>query len=234
VAEAVRSGLATAVLVAEDARATDGLRALIREAEESSVPIRRVGRAQLDARMPDHQGVVATIRPLRELDERTLLAMPFDPGALVVVVDGITDPQNLGACARSAEAAGASVLVARRRRAAPVSPAAVRASAGALAHLPLARVPNLPRVLEGLKDRGFTVVGLDHRADVPLHEAGAPPRPLALVVGAEDRGISRLVREGCDLLISIPMRGRVGSLNASAALAVALFGYATRPVRTDR
>jgi len=103
--------------------------------------------------------------------------------ALVVVLDGMTDPQNFGACARSAEAAGAELLLARHRRAAPFTAAAVRASAGALLHLPVARVHNLVRALESLQDRGFTTVGLDQRAQATIHDA-APGRPLALVVGA--------------------------------------------------
>jgi 23S rRNA (guanosine2251-2'-O)-methyltransferase len=121
------------------------------------------------------------------------------------------------------------MLVARRDRAAPLTPAALRASAGALFSLPVARVTNLVRALEHLRDLGFTLAGLDHGAEVDLHGAPDPVRPLAIVVGAEDVGLSRLVRESCDLLLSIPMKGRVGSLNASAALSVALFGYALRP-----
>jgi 23S rRNA (guanosine2251-2'-O)-methyltransferase len=120
------------------------------------------------------------------------------------------------------------VLVARRRRAAPLSSAAIRASAGALLHLPTARVTNLQRAIEQLKDRGFTVIGLDQRADTTIHDA-PPERPLAVVVGSEGIGLSRLVRESCDVLVSIPMPGRTASLNAAAALAVALFGYILRP-----
>lgn len=176
-----------------------------------------------------HQGVVAMVAPPRELDETGFRAWPFEPGAVVVVLDGITDPQNLGAAARSAEAAGVGMMVARRRRAAPVSPAAIRASAGALLHLPIARVPNLTRALEHLKDRGFFVLGLDQAAERDMYLASPPPRPVAVVVGSEGAGISRLVRESCDLLVRIPMGGRTASLNASAALAVGLFGYVLRP-----
>jgi 23S rRNA (guanosine2251-2'-O)-methyltransferase len=164
-----------------------------------------------------------------ELDQRGLASSSFDRDAMVVVLDGITDPQNLGACARSAEAAGAAMLVTRRRRAAPLSPGALRASAGALFHLPVARVANVTRALQTLQERGFHVIGLDHRARTDIHSAPSPPRPVALVVGAEDVGLSRLVRESCDELVAIPMAGRTSSLNASAALAVALFGYVLRP-----
>lgn len=178
--------------------------------------------------LQDHQGVGAVISAPPELEERDLRVTSYPPDALVVMLDGITDPQNLGAAVRAAEAAGAHMLIARKRRAAPLSAAAMRASAGALFHLPLARVPNLSRTIDLLKDRGFFVVGLDHEAPTTIHDAEPPGRPLLLVLGAEDEGLSRLVRESCDLLVSIPMVGRTASLNAASALAVGLFGYAVK------
>lgn len=228
VVEAIRAGGARRVLIANGATVDE----VVREANRAGVPQQRVPREELDALgVARHQGVVAMVAPRRELDERALSAIAFADDAIVVVLDGITDPQNLGAAARAAEAAGAAVLVARRRRAAPVSPAAVRASAGALLHLPLARVANVSRAIERLKDRGFTVVGLDQRADRTIHDVPPPPRPAALVVGSEGEGMSRLVREGCDQLVSIPLGGRTASLNAGAALAVGLFGFVLRPAR---
>ncbi|HCO01973.1 MAG TPA: 23S rRNA (guanosine(2251)-2'-O)-methyltransferase RlmB [Actinobacteria bacterium] len=230
--EALRSGRASRVVIASGSERTEGLRSVLAEAERQRVSVEHVDRRELDAVAgDDHQGVVAFVTPPRELDERELRDRTWTPDALVVVLDGMTDPQNFGACARSAEAAGAELLLARHRRAAPFTAAAVRASAGALLHLPVARVHNLVRALESLQDRGFTTVGLDQRAQATIHDA-APGRPLALVVGAEGEGISRLVRERCDLLVSIPMPGRTASLNASAALSVALFGFALRP-RTE-
>jgi 23S rRNA (guanosine2251-2'-O)-methyltransferase len=230
VTEALRSGRTKRLLVARGVRATEGLDALLHEAERAGVSVERVEQAALEQLgLRDHQGVAALVVPPAELDERAVGSMAFDQTALVVVLDGITDPQNLGACARSAEAAGASLLVSRKRRAAPLTPAAVRASAGALLHLPTARVANIARVLHLLRDRGFFVAGLDHRADMDIFDAPAPSRPLAVVVGAEDVGLSRLAREACDLLVSIPMHGVTASLNASAALSVGLFGYALRP-----
>ena len=227
VAEAVRAGRAERVLTAAAARSGEALREVLGLARAAGLPVER---ADLDAlRLRDHQGVAALVRLPGELDERALATRAFDQDAFVVALDGVMDPQNMGAAARSAEAAGAAAMVVRRRRAAPTTPAAVRASAGALLHLPVARVANIPRALERLRDRGFFVVGLDQDAPVAMHDAGPPPRPLVLVVGSEDEGISRLVRETCDLLVAIPMRGRTASLNASAALAVGLFGYALRP-----
>jgi len=119
-------------------------------------------------------------------------------------------------------------MVVRKKRAAPLTPAAVKASAGALLHLPVARVANLTQALGRLKERGFFVVGLDERASTGI-DSDPPPRPVVMVVGSEGFGLSRLVAESCDLLVSIPMGGKTGSLNASAALAVGLFGYLLRP-----
>jgi 23S rRNA (guanosine2251-2'-O)-methyltransferase len=230
VAEALRSGRVDRLLIARGSMATEGLRSVVAEAETNGIVVQWVDHAAIDGLgVGSHQGVAAMVRPPRELDERVLSTASFAPDSLVVVLDGVTDPHNLGACARSAEAAGAVMLVSRKRRAAPLSPGAVKASAGALFHLPMVRVANISRSLEGLKDRGFFVVGLDQRARSDIHHAPPPSRPLALVVGAEDVGLSRLVRENCDELVAIPMTGRTSSLNASAALAVALFGYALRP-----
>jgi 23S rRNA (guanosine2251-2'-O)-methyltransferase len=217
-------------MIARRSHPTEGLRSVLDEAEANGLAIEWVDPAAIDSlSLRDHQGVAAIVNPPREMDERALGSSDFEPDAAVVVLDGITDPQNLGACARSAEAAGAAMLITRKRRAAPLSAGAVKASAGALFHLPVARVANISRVLGNLKERGFYVVGLDHYAASDIHQATPPPRPLALVVGAEDVGLSRLVRESCDELVAIPMAGRTSSLNASAALAVALFGYVLRP-----
>jgi len=230
--EAIRAGRARRVLLARGAHRTEGLRGVMEAAAAAGLPAEQVERDAIDRLgLRDHQGVAALVVAPHEMDDRALAALSFDPDALVVVLDGITDPQNLGACARSAEAAGASLLVARKRRAAPLTAAAVRASAGALLHLPVARVTNLSRSLELLRDRGFFVVGLDQDAPANIHDAPQPSRPMVIVLGAEDVGLSRLVREGCDLLLAIPMAGRTASLNAAAALAVALFGYALRPER---
>jgi 23S rRNA (guanosine2251-2'-O)-methyltransferase len=230
VAEAVRSGRVRRVMAAKGSRETQGLRDLVRECRRAGVTVDWMDPSALDELgVEDHQGVAGAVRLPPELGEAELMSLPLVQDDVVVVLDGITDPQNLGACARAAEAAGAVALVQRNRRAAPMSVAALRASSGALLHLQLARVANLHRLLERMKNKGVTVVGLDGRADHTIHDADRPRGPVALVVGAEDAGLSRLVRESCDLLVSIPLRGRTRSLNASAALAVALFGYAYVP-----
>jgi 23S rRNA (guanosine2251-2'-O)-methyltransferase len=228
VLEAIRAGSVREVLVATGSRETQGLREVRAAAREARIPVRATERRELDRLAPDHRGVVARTaggRAGRELGERDLATFPFAEDALVVVLDGITDPQNLGASARTAEAAGAAALVSRIPRAAAVTPAAVRASAGALLHLPHARVANIARALGRLQDEGFVVVGLDAAAPRTIYEEPPPEGRIALVVGSEGEGMSRLVRERCDVLVSLPVRGRVASLNASASLAAAVYGF---------
>jgi 23S rRNA (guanosine2251-2'-O)-methyltransferase len=230
VLEAIRAGGATEVVVAREARRSQGLRDVLAAAERARVPVVEVPRSALDelADPAEHRGVVARahardVRP--GLGERDLTGFPFGPDAVVVILDGVEDPQNLGAAARSAEAAGAAMLVTRTHRAAPVSPAAVRASAGVLVHLPHARVANIARAVGRLQDVGFTVVGLDGDAPATVYEAPCPVGRVALVVGSEGTGMSRLVRERCDGLVALPIRGKVGSLNAAASLAAVLYAW---------
>lgn len=227
--EAVRSGAASEVLVSRSARVTPGLREVLEGADAAGVPVRRVADEEVDrlARDVRHQGVVALVAPPAELGEAELARRDWPARALVVVLDGVTDPQNLGAIARTTEAAGGAALVTRRHRAAPTTPAAVRASAGALLHLPVARVANVARAIGRLQEAGFWVVGLEGGAEAGLSQV-EPPGRLAIVAGAEGEGLSRLVRESCDELVSIPLRGRVASLNVSAAVAVAVFHLAMR------
>lgn len=231
VIEAIRAGAAKEVLVASTPKRTPGLRAVLEAAAAAQVPVHTVDRGSLDAMAPDHQGVVARVRDAagvavaRELDERGLASFRFAPDAVVVMLDGITDPQNLGAAARSAEAAGVTLLITRTRRSADVTSAAVRASAGALLHLPHARVVNIARAIQRLQDSGFWVVGLDGEAEATIYDEACPPGRVALVVGDEEKGLARLTRERCDALVALPLGGRVGSLNASASLAAALYGF---------
>jgi 23S rRNA (guanosine2251-2'-O)-methyltransferase len=232
-AEAVRAGQARELLVARGARGSQGLRAVLEAARAAGVPVREVDRTELDGMAPDPQGVVAVVSTASPpaLGERELAEFPFSDDAVVVVLDGITDPQNLGAAARSAEAAGAAVLVSRVHRAAGVTPAAIRASAGALLHLPHARVANIPRAIQRLQDAGFFVVGLADEAEHDVYAEPCPAGRVAVVVGSEGEGLARLTRERCDALMRLPMHGRVGSLNASASLAAALYAYVL-PSRT--
>ena len=185
----MRAGTAQEVLVSRDARSTAGLRDVLEACREAGLQVREVDRSELDGLAADHRGVVAITGTPTTIGERELASWPFDPDDLVVVLDGITDPQNLGAAARSAEAAGATMLVTRTRRAADVTPAAIRASAGALLHLTHARIANIARGLERLKDVGFTVVGLDERAERTVFEEQPPEGRVAVVLGSEGEGL---------------------------------------------
>lgn len=168
---------------------------------------------------PDHQGVVAEVDPYPYADAEALLAAP---DALVVALDQVQDTRNLGAICRSAEAAGAAGVVIPSRRSAQVTPAACKASAGAVEHLAVARVTNLADWLARAKDAGAWVYGAEAGAPAPHTQADLTGK-VVLVLGGEGKGLRRRVAEGCDLLVSIPVRGRVASLNVSAAAAVLLF-----------
>ncbi len=218
--EALRAGLVTALAVS--VRRRRGLTELLELADRCRVRPRRVDPAELDrlAGGAAHQGVVATVRALDTYAVADLVAVRTPP--LVLVLDGIEDPRNLGAIARTLDAAGGSGLVVPERRAAPVTGAAVKASAGALVHVPLAPVVNLPRALEELKAAGVWTIGLEAEADQSLYDLDLR-LPSAFVIGGEGRGLHRLVRERCDWRAALPMRGRVSSLNVSVAAAVALF-----------
>jgi len=225
VIESLRAGRVRELLVSEGARHNEGMREVEAAASAAGVRVRRVLRAELDALAADHRGVVARVERPRNLGERDVATLPFAEDAVVVTLDGVVDPQNLGAAARSADAAGVAVLITRMHRSAGVTDSAFRASAGALVSLPHARVANLPRVLERLRDAGFVVVGLDPGAPGSIYEEPCPRGRIVLVVGSEGTGLSRLVRERCDLLVSLPMLGHVASLNVAAGLAAALFAW---------
>lgn len=171
-----------------------------------------------------HQGAVASVRPLQPWDEQDLLACLANlaEDAFLLVLDGVTDPHNLGACLRTADAAGVHALVIPRDRAAAVDGVARKVAAGAAEFVPVVSVTNLARTLDLLKERRIWVVGTDWEAPQSVFEADLN-RPLALVLGAEGSGMRRLTRERCDFLVRIPMAGRVASLNVSVAAGVALF-----------
>ena len=195
----------------------------IRRATHLGIPLRFEMRETLDrmAGGVPHQGIIAVVSEKPVLSLESLLEGTHPP-ALLVVLDGVEDPRNLGAILRTAEAAGAGGVVLPERHSAGLSETVARASAGALEHVPVARVGNLVQALEELKARGVWVVGLD-AAGNERWDAVDLTRPVALVLGGEGRGIRRLVREHCDHLVSIPHFGHVGSLNVSVAAGVALY-----------
>jgi 23S rRNA (guanosine2251-2'-O)-methyltransferase len=201
------------------------LRELVAEAQVAGVAVRSQARSRLDARAgtTTHQGVVAFLTPYAFTDvEAIVAAARSEEPALILVLDGIQDPQNLGALIRSAYVCGAHGVVIPKDRAARPTAAVDKASAGALEHTRLAQVTNLSRALELCKKEGIWVVGLTMEAERPIFEVDLR-LPTALVVGGEARGIRPLVKRSCDWLAAIPQRGRLNSLNAAAAGAVALY-----------
>jgi len=220
VAEALRAGRVRRIRVAP--RDDDRIRRLLTDAAARGVRVERVTRDVIEraTRGGTHQGIAAEIS---DLPTATLidLVRAKDP-PLIVVLDGVEDPQNVGAILRTADAAGATGVVRQTRRAAPLDGAAAKASAGAVHHVPVADVVNIARALEELKHEGVWTVGLDAESKTPYYDLDLTV-PTALVVGAEGRGLRRLVRERCDLVASIPMAGHVSSLNVSAAAAIVLF-----------
>jgi 23S rRNA (guanosine2251-2'-O)-methyltransferase len=221
VSEALRARRAVALRVSE--RTDRRLAAVIQLAVQLRVPVQRVAAGDLDraARGGVHQGVMAEVRDAEALSVEDLVAGAAG-APLLVVLDGVEDPHNVGAIARTVDAAGADGIVRQSRRAAPLGGATAKASAGAVAHVRFADVVNIARTLETLKEAGIWTVGLT--GDAPTaYDRIDYTRPTAFVVGAEGVGLRRLVREGCDWLVSIPMAGRVQSLNVSVAIGVALF-----------
>ena len=201
---------------------------ILNDCRTKRISVRWEERAALD-RMAEggvHQGVVAIgaesdTRPLEEV---------LPNATMLVVLDGIEDPHNLGAVARSAHAAGVDAIVIPERRAAGLTPSAVKAAAGALEYLPVARVGNINRALEQLKEAGFWIYGLDERGD-QTYDTVDYAAPTALVIGAEGKGLHEQVRKHCDFLVRIPLAGHLSSLNVSVAAGIALFDWKRRSKR---
>ena len=215
------------VVVAAGAAERGTLADLLELAAKEGVPVETVPRSLLDAHAETgaHQGVAAVVSRLEPIGLDELLAVPLggtEP-PFFLALDGIEDPHNLGALVRSAEAAGCHGIVLPRHRSAPLSATAVKSSAGALEHVPVAEVANLTRALERLRAAGLWCIGLDGGAQSSLFDLELADEPVCVVVGSEGAGLHRLVRETCDVLVRIPMAGQVASLNASVAGALALF-----------
>ncbi|MCK5769630.1 23S rRNA (guanosine(2251)-2'-O)-methyltransferase RlmB [Algiphilus sp.] len=212
------------VLIADSRR--DGRAARVREqARTRGVPLQRCARDRLDLLLPGirHQGVAARVAAqAASADPDALLYTPPEPDALLLVLDGVQDPRNLGACLRSAEAAGAGAVIVPRDRSAQMSPAVRKVAAGSAERVPLVPVTNLARALDRLRELGYWVVGLAGDADESLWSVRLDG-PLVMVMGAEEGGMRRLTRERCDRVLRIPMAGEVESLNVSVAAAVCLF-----------
>jgi 23S rRNA (guanosine2251-2'-O)-methyltransferase len=227
VLEALRAGIkAEGLRVFSRIDADDRIREILSLAVAAGIDVKEVSKPELDALTDGvtHQGLALIVAPYTYVDPRDLIAADTVP--LVVALDGIQDPRNLGAILRSAAAFGASGAIIPERRSATVTVAAWKASAGAAARIRVARVTNLPRTIHDLKAAGCFVVGLDARGDLPLAECPLLREPLVIVVGSEGKGLSRLAREECDQVLSIPISASTESLNASVAASLALYEVA--------
>ena len=219
------------VLVAEGAEETGALAEILDLAADRRVVVRRAGRDHIVslAATDAAQGVVARADPIPDSSLADLTRRPAQGGApFLVVLDGVTDPHNLGAVMRSALGAGATGVVIPRHRGVGLTPAAVKAAAGAVEYLPVATVPGIPTALTTLSDDGLWTIGLDAASTASLWDLEVATEPLAVVLGSEGRGVSRLALRRCDVRVGIPLQGPLDSLNVSAAAALACFEVARR------
>ena len=221
--EALRAGRPVEKLLVASGELSGAAQEIIRMAREAGAVVQRVERSRLDQIYPAHQGMLAYVAAVPYVALGDILATAAAKGEdlFLILLDGITDPHNLGAIVRSAECAGAHGVVIPERRAAGLTPAAAKAAAGALNHMPIARVKNLNRAIEELKAAGVWVVGtaMDGENALTADLTG----PVALVIGSEGEGVSRLTLEKCDRTVSRPRKGRIESLNASVAAGVLMY-----------
>ena len=223
VLEALRESVpSTELLVARSIEVDDRVAESLKLALHLSLPIREAHRAEVEGISPNSQGIILAIKPFQYSSFEEIMQRAKHP-ALIVALDGVTDPRNLGAIIRSAAAFGAAGVVMTERRAASMTASAWKSSAGAAARLPIAQVTNLARTIDAAKKEGLFVVGLDGESEDLISTMKIASEPLMIVVGSEGKGLARLTREKCDLVISIPISATTESLNASVATAIALF-----------
>ncbi len=231
VLEALRADVpVTTMYIAGRIDADDRVREAIKTATSRAIPILETPRGELD-RLTDgavHQGLAIQVPPYSYAHPSDLLDSELPGIPLVVALDGITDPRNLGAIVRSVGAFGGHGVVVPSRRSAGMTASAWKTSAGAAARIPVAQAANLTRALEDYRKAGFFVIGLDMDGDVELPDLALASEPLVVVVGSEGKGLSRLVRETCDQIVSVPMTSAVESLNAGIATGVTLYEVARR------
>ena len=221
--EALKGGRDIEKLLVAKGELSGSAREIVAMAKEQHVPIQEVDRARLDAITPNHQGMLAFASAYKyhTVDEMLALAAERGEKPFLVMLDGVTDPHNLGAVIRTAECAGAHGVIVQERRAVGLTPAAVKASAGAVEHIMVARVVNLGTTLDQLKEQGIWAYAADTAGEdyLAVDYAGGA----VIVIGAEGEGVSRLVMEKCDKVVALPMRGKIGSLNASVAAGILLY-----------
>ncbi len=223
VLEALRASVpATELIVARSIDVDDRVAESLQLALHHQLPIREVHRAELEGINANSQGIILAIKPYQYSSFQEITERANHP-ILIVALDGVTDPRNLGAIVRSSAAFGAAGVVMTERRAAAMTASAWKSSAGAAARLPVAQVTNMARTIDDAKKLGCFVIGLDGESDETLSGMKVAKENVMIVVGSEGKGLSRLVREKCDLVVSIPMRATTESLNASVATSIALF-----------
>ena len=223
VLEALRASVpATELIVARSIDVDDRVAESLQLALHHQLPIREVHRAELEGINANSQGIILAIKPYQYSSFQEITERANHP-ILIVALDGVTDPRNLGAIVRSAAAFGAAGVVMTERRAAAMTASAWKSSAGSAARLPVAQVTNMARTIDDAKKLGCFVIGLDGESDETLSGMKVAKENVMIVVGSEGKGLSRLVREKCDLVVSIPMRATTESLNASVATSIALF-----------
>ncbi len=224
--EALRAGRTVEKLLAANGDLSGSAREIIQMAREAGAVVQMVDRSRLDAIYPSHQGLIAYVSPIEYSTVEKMLAVAQERGEepFLILLDGITDPHNLGAIIRTAECVGAHGVIVPERRSAGLTPAAAKAAAGALNHMPIARVTNLNRTIDELKEKGVWIIGaaMDGESAFTCDLTG----PAALVIGSEGDGISRLTMEKCDRRVSLPMKGHLDSLNASVAAGVLMYEIA--------
>lgn len=226
VIEALRAGTAIDKIYLQKGETDKTLGHIASKARSAGAVVVEADRRKLDAmsRTHAHQGVIAlcAVREYAGVEDILRLAEDRGEAPLLVICDELSDPHNLGAVIRTAECAGAHGVIIPKRRSAGLTAVVAKTSAGAVAHVPVARVPNLPALLDDLKKRGIWVFGTAADGSTPLYGADLKG-PAAIVIGSEGGGMGRLVAQRCDFLVSIPMRGKLNSLNASAAAAIMLY-----------
>jgi len=223
VLEALRESVpSTELLVARSIEVDDRVAESLKLALHLGLPIREAHRAEVEGISPNSQGIILAIKPFQYSSYEEIMQRAQHP-ALIVALDGVTDPRNLGAIIRSAAAFGAAGVLMTERRAASMTASAWKASSGAAARLPIAQVTNLARTIDAAKKEGLFVLGLDGESEELIGTIKIASEPLMIIVGSEGKGLARLTREKCDLVISIPISATTESLNASVATAIALF-----------
>ena len=227
VLEALKSGRTlNKVLIAKSSEKSEVLSEIIKLTKNKGIPFEWVDKNILDRKSSGnkHQGILAIASPKGYVEVEDLLEIAKNKGepAFIVILDGIEDPHNLGAIIRTAEGAGAHGVVIPKRRAAPVTETVARTSAGAIEYIPVARTTNIRREVENLKEAGVWVIGVDEGAEKSYTEADFK-LPTAIVIGSEGKGIAKHIKGNCELLVKIPMKGKISSLNASVAAGIIMY-----------